>query len=54
MNKYFLMLCEALPDVSNELIAEMFNERAAIREYEGNYPREMAEELAYNDVLSMF
>lgn len=36
--------------LSREEEIELFNERAAIREYLGGYSREEAEKLAYEDV----
>ena len=52
MNKYVKMLWFAFPDVDTMLIQEFFEERAAIREYDGKYPRDIAEQLAFADTFS--
>lgn len=47
-------LLSLFPHVDPDLLFEMYEERAAIREYEGGYSRETAEELAIEDLHQMF
>jgi hypothetical protein len=54
MNNYLVMLIEQNPTVDTLLLAEVFEERAAIREYDGGYSREEAEKLAFDDCKTMF
>ena len=54
MNTYIITLCRLLPDVDMLLIKETFEERAGIREYDGGYPRDLAEHLAFADTLLLF
>ena len=52
MTEYQLM--ELFPDIEPNLLFEVYEERAAIREYEGNYSREEAERLAVQDLRELF
>lgn len=38
----------------DDRLAELFQERAGIRQYEGHLPRELAEALALLDVIRMY
>ena len=53
-DKYIFMLCGILLEVEPELIIETFEERAGIREFEGGFTREIAEQLAFTDTLFSF
>lgn len=53
-NQYITTLYMLLPNVDDELIVETFEERAGIREFEGGFTREIAEQLAFTDTLFSF
>ncbi|MCR9295432.1 MAG: hypothetical protein NXI32_22165 [bacterium] len=41
-------------DYTDQELIEMFEERAAIREYDANFSREVAEKIALADMRKMF
>lgn len=47
-------LIQLFPDENIELVKELFEERAGIREYDGMYTREEAEQLAIEDLREIF
>ncbi len=47
-------LIQQLPFIDEENLKEFFEERAAVREYEGKLPRDLAEEAAFRDTVSYF
>ena len=47
-------LIQMFPDEDINLLLEIFEERAAIREYDGGYSRQEAEELALEDLKTIF
>lgn len=47
-------LYKHLPNIDPELIVEFYEERAAVRQYEANYPQDEAERLAFQDTIDYF
>ena len=54
MNVYVELLHRDFPSVNIELLNEAFEERAAILEYDADYPRQLAEVTAYRIVSDEF
>ena len=47
-------LTALLPYIDKENLIEFYEERAAVREYNGNMTRERAEECAFHDTIGFF
>ena len=47
-------LIKHLPHIPAEDIAEFYEERAGVREFDGGYPREEAERLAFQDTIDYY
>jgi len=51
MSNTFARLIQLNPDVDVDLLREIFEERAAVRQYDGGYSQEDAEKLAFFDTM---
>lgn len=54
MIDYTVLLNKHLSHIPQEQWLEFFNERAAVRHFEGNTPIDTAEALAFQDTISYF
>jgi len=54
MLNYHTLLNKHLNHIPEEDYKEFFEERAGIRQYEGNNPRDTAEALAFQDTIAHF
>ena len=53
MSNPFAILLHTCPTVDPDLLREIFEERAAVRQYDGGYSQEDAEKLAVFDTIEL-